>query len=93
MTVEPLSQNLESIALERFGSTTFYREVLDALNVAPFEIPAGILPEIGTFTPESLENVSAINAKVDQVKQQVDTVLADGTQKLKSVIERISWLF
>jgi hypothetical protein len=93
-----VEQTIESIALNKFGKTENFREVLDALGVTPFNVE--LLPEFKVLTSDILQNEQAIISKIseaiaqaNEVISQANKTLADGTEKLSSVIERISWLF
>lgn len=84
-------ETLEAIAAEKLGSTENFRELLDAIGVAPFDIPS--MPEIGILTAEITQSQTLIKNKVTEISQQINKAVDTGAAKLSSVIEQISWLF
>lgn len=84
-------ETLEAIAADKLGSTENFRELLDSLNVAPFDIPS--MPEIQILSAEITQNAALIQSKVNEISKQINQAVDTGAAKLSSVIEQISWLF
>lgn len=84
-------ETLETIAAEKLGSTENFRELLDSLGVAPFEIPS--MPDIQVINSEILQNQTLIKNRVTEISKQINQTVDQGAAKLSSVIEQISWLF
>lgn len=84
-------ETLEAIAADKLGSTENFRELLDSLSVAPFDIPS--MPEIQILSAEITQNATLIQSKVNEISKQINQAVDTGAAKLSSVIEQISWLF